>query len=144
MTGSDNTRPMSAAHLAIELERLRRENARLRAALAVNSRYARRIQRARDAALQMALWHVGYLETSRAACTARGMAHRQWENGTALLRLGRAIDNHGRWRLHDLPGIQGAIDKAAERAAEDPAAFFLRGNKHMHPRRHTAPAGGTL
>lgn len=144
MTGNDNARLPSPDHMAVELARLQVENAQLREALRVNGRYARRLQRAKDAALQMGLWHIAYLETTRAACVERGMPWRQFENGLAMLRLARCVDGRGRWRLHDLTGIQAAIDKAADRAAEDPTAFFYRGNKHMHPRRNNAPSGGTV
>jgi hypothetical protein len=143
MTGGDNVRLLSSHHLAVELSRLRDENARLREALRVNGRHARRIRRAHDAALQMALWHVGYLETSRAACMARGMAQRQWENGTALLRLARAVDGRGRWRIHDLPTVEAALQRAADRAGETPEAYFARGNKHMWRGRNDAPDKAT-
>jgi hypothetical protein len=141
MRGSDGSTLPSVEHAAVELARLREENARLRQALRVNGRYARRIRRAHDAALQMALWHIGYLETSRAACMGRGMAQRQWENGTALLRLARVIDRGGRWRLHDLPSIESALQRAADRAGETPEAYFARGNKHMRRRGHNDAAG---
>lgn len=131
MTGSDNTKLLSVEHIAVEVARLRQENMRLRQALRLNSRYARRIRRAQDAALQLALWHVGYLETTRAACMARGMGQRQWENGITLLRLARVVDQAGRWQAHDLATIQAALDKAADRAAEMPETFFLRGPRHM-------------
>lgn len=131
MTGSDNTKLLSTDHIAIEVARLRAENNRLRQALRQNSRYARRIQRSQDAALQLALWHVGYLATTRAECMSRGLGQRQWENGITLLRLARVVDQAGRWRVHDLATIQAAIDKAADRAAAVPEAYFARGPRHM-------------
>lgn len=135
MTGSDASKLASAGHIAVEVARLRAENARLRQALRVNGRYARRLQRAYDAALQMALWHVAYLETGRAAAMGRGMPQRQWENGTALLRLARAIDGRGRWRLHDLPDIEAELVRAVDVAGIAPEAFFSRGNGHMRGRK---------
>lgn len=133
MTGSDNAKLLSADHIAVEVARLRQENNRLRQALRQNGRYARRIQRSHDAALQMALWHVGYLETTRAECMARGMGQRQWENGITLLRLARVVDQAGRWRVHELALVEAALEKAADRAAAVPDAYFARGPRHMRP-----------
>lgn len=116
-------------HLELELLRLRAENTKLRKALRENGRHARRIQRAFDAALLIATWHVGYLETSRDFARAQGMAQRQWENGMALLRLARVI-NGRRWRTHDLPTIERALQRAMDRALETPDAYFAWCNRH--------------
>ena len=137
MTGNDNARLPSPDHLAVELARLRAENAQLREALRVNGRYARRIGRARDNALLLGTWHCAFLETSRSACLGRGMAQRAWEGAVALLRLARCIDGRGRWKLHTLAEIDAAIQRAADRAAADPNAFFMRGNKHLRRREAT-------
>ena len=139
MTGSDNSKLLSTDHITVEVARLRAENNRLRQALRQNSRHARRIRRAQDAALQMALWHVGYLGTTRAECMARGMGQRQWENGITLLRLARVVDQAGRWKLHDLPTIQAALERAADRAAAVPDAYFARGPRHMRAGDRAAP-----
>ena len=82
----------------------------------------RLVQRAGAAALRLARWHVAYLDTNRAACMARGMTQRQWENGQALLRLADATDERGRWLLHELPAIAEAVQRAAKRTQEVPAA----------------------
>lgn len=118
-------------HMEVELKRLRAENARLRKALRVNGRHARRIQRAYDAALLLATWHVSFLPTSREFAGGQGMPQRQWENGMALLRMAGVCDQQGRWRVHDLPTIEAALADAQTGANAAPDAFFARGNRHM-------------
>lgn len=117
-------------HMELELLRLREENTRLRKALQINGRHARRIQRAYDAALLLATWHVGYLPTSREFAKDQGMPQRQWENGMALLRLARVVNGQS-WRCHDLPTITARLDNAVVAANAAPEAFFARGNRHM-------------
>ncbi|GIV77450.1 MAG: hypothetical protein KatS3mg050_1844 [Litorilinea sp.] len=131
MTGNDGARLPSPDHVAVELARLRAENARLRRALRINGRHSRRVQRAYDAALLLATWHVAYLDTTRAACRGRGMPQRQWENGMALLRLARVVDERGRWLVHDLATVEPALQRARDRAVEVPEALFARGPRHM-------------
>lgn len=119
------------AYLLVELKRLQAENRRLRAALKENGRHARRIQRAHDAALLLAQWHLAYLPTSRHFAMSHGMPQRQWQNATALLRLARVCDQRGRWRYHDLPTIEAKLRDAVVAANAAPEAFFARGPKHM-------------
>ncbi|HXF62868.1 MAG TPA: hypothetical protein VNK95_14685 [Caldilineaceae bacterium] len=119
------------AYLELEIARLREENARLRKALRINGRHARRIQRAYDGALQLALWHVSFLPTTRGFAMAQGMTQRQWENAQALLRLARLVDQAGRWQVHDLPTIEARLERAAQAANAAPDAYFARGNRHM-------------
>jgi len=119
----------TAKHAELELRRLRDENTRLRKALRINGRHGRRIQRAYDAAMVLAVWHVAYAGTSRLDCTSRGMSQRQWENATALLRLARVIER-GRWRVHDLATIEERLRAAQDRACEAPEAFFARLPRH--------------
>jgi hypothetical protein len=122
---------MSDDHLLVEIKRLRTENRRLRSALKINGRHARRIQRAYDAALLLAQWHCAYLPTSREFAKSNGMAQRQWQNGIALLRLARVVDLAGRWHCHDLPTIEQRIERATVGANAAPDAYFARGNRHM-------------
>jgi hypothetical protein len=122
---------MSDDHLLVEIKRLRTENRRLRSALKINGRHARRIQRAYDAALLLAQWHCAYLPTSREFAKANGMAQRQWQNGIALLRLARVMDLTGRWHCHDLPTIEKKIERATVGANAAPDAYFARGTRHM-------------
>src|SRR5215204_2610278 len=105
---------MTDKHLALEVIRLREENAQLRKAMRINGRHARRIQRAYDCALMLATWHIGFLDTSRGFARSQGMAQRQWENGVALLKLARVISGQ-RWRVHDLPTIERALQRAQDR-----------------------------
>ena len=120
---------MASKHLELELLRLREENAQLRKALRVNGRHARRIQRAFDAALLLATWHVGHLDTSRDFARSMGMPQRQWENGIALLKLARVV-NGRRWRVHDLATIERALQRAQDRAMETPESYFAWCNRH--------------
>jgi hypothetical protein len=118
-------------HLLVELRRLQTENRKLRAALKINGRHARRIKRAYDAALLLAQWHCAYLPTSREFAKSNGMAQRQWQNGITLLRLARVVDLAGRWHCHDLPTIERKLENATVGANAAPEAYFARGNKHM-------------
>ncbi len=122
---------MSDNHLLVELRRLQSENRKLRAALRINGRHSRRIQRAHDCALLLAQWHVAHIPTSRDFAMGHGMAQRQWQNGITLLRLARVCDQSGRWRCHELPTIVSRIDNAAVVANAVPEAYFARGNRHM-------------
>ncbi len=122
---------MSDNHLLLELRRLQSENRKLRAALKLNGRHARRIQRAYDTGLLLAQWHAAYLPTSREFAREHGIAQRQWQNGITLLRLARVVDLAGRWHYHDLPTIAGKLDNATVGANAAPEAYFARGNKHM-------------
>jgi hypothetical protein len=119
-------------HLEIELLRLREENTQLRKALRINGRHARRIQRAYDAALLLATWHVGFLPTSRGFAKSQGMPQRQWENGIALLKLARVV-NGQRWRVHDMPTIERALRRAQDRALTTPESYFAWCNRHGRP-----------
>jgi hypothetical protein len=122
---------MSSDHLLVELRRLQSENRKLRAALKINGRHARRIQRAYDTGLLLAQWHCAYLPTSREFAREHGIAQRQWQNGITLLRLARVVDLAGRWHVHDLPTIAGKLDNATVGANAAPEAYFARGPKHM-------------
>jgi hypothetical protein len=122
---------MSDVHLLVELRRLQTENRKLRAALKINGRHARRIQRAHDVALLLSQWHVAHLPTCRDFAKEHGISQRQWENGIALLRLARVCDVGGRWHCHDLSTISAKLDNAVVGANAAPEAFFARGNKHM-------------
>jgi hypothetical protein len=118
-------------HLLIELERLQAENAKLRAALRINGRHARRISRAHDCALLLATWHVAFLPTSREFAAKNSMPQRQWQNAQALLKLARVINAAGRWLCHDLPTISARLDDAVIAANAAPEAYFAYGPAAM-------------
>jgi hypothetical protein len=120
---------MTTKHLEVELLRLRDENARLRKALRINGRHARRIQRSYDCALLLATWHVGFLDTSRDFAMSCGMSQRGWENGMALLKLARVVSQQ-RWRVHDIATIERALLRAQDRAVETPECYFTWCNRH--------------
>ena len=119
-------------HLELEVLRLREENSQLRKALRINGRHARRMQRAYDAALLLATWHVGFLDPSRDFAKSKGMPQRQWENGMALLKLARVV-NGQRWKAHDMATIDRALQSARDRALETPESYFAWCNRHGKP-----------
>lgn len=116
-------------HLELEILRLRDENSRLRKALRINGKHARRIKRAYDAAFLLATWHVGFLDTSRGFARSMGMGQRTWQNAIALLRFARVI-NRRRWEAHDIATIERALQRAMDRAMETPTAYLAWLNKH--------------
>ncbi len=122
---------MSVNHLLVEVKRLQEENQKLRAALRLNGRHARRISRAHDCALLLATWHIAYLPTSRAFAAQNGMAQRQHQNAMALLRLARIVDARGRWKCHDLPSISARLDDAVIAANSAPEVYFGHGPSSM-------------
>jgi hypothetical protein len=123
---------MTDKHLELELLRLRDENTRLRKALRLNGRHARRIQRAYDCALLLATWHVGFLDTSREFAKSMGMSQRGWENAMALLKLARVV-NSQRWKVHDIATIERALQRAHDKALEAPESYFAWCNRHGQP-----------
>lgn len=121
---------LTTDHMALELDRLRAENRRLRRRLREQSRHAERMRRAYSAALLLAQLHVGYQPTSRKLARRFGLTQRQWENGMALLRLARVV-NARQWAVHDMATIEAALQRAYDRALEEPEAFFARGPRHL-------------
>lgn len=119
-------------HLQLEIDRLKYENAKLRKALKVNGRHARRLQRAYDTALLLATWHVAHLPVSRAFARSHGVGQRSWENAIALLRLARVVHRQT-WRMHDIATIERALARAQERANAAPEVYFLHVAKHGRP-----------
>lgn len=119
-------------HIELELLRLRDENAKLRKALRINGRHSRRIQRAYESALQLAIWHVGFLDTSRGFAKSQRMSQRTWEGAMALLRLARVV-NGRRWEAHDIATIERALQRAQDRALQTPPTFFMWLSKHRRP-----------
>jgi hypothetical protein len=122
---------MTDQHIVVELRRLQTENRKLRAALKLNGRHARRIQRAHDVALLLTQFHVAHLPTCREFAMQNGVAQRQWQNGITLLRLARVCDLAGRWHVHDLTAISAKLDHAAVAANAAPEAYFARGPRSM-------------
>jgi len=122
---------MTKYHMLVEIERLQAENKKLRQALKINGRHARRISRAHDCALLLATWHIAYLPTSREFAAANGCAQRQWQNAMALLKLGRIVDLRGRWKCHDLPTISARLDDAVIAAHAAPDIYFSYGPTSM-------------
>lgn len=121
---------LTTDHMALELDRLRAEVARLRRRLREQSRHAERMRRAYNAALLLAQLHTSYQPTGRQAVKRLGMTQRQHENGLALLRLARVV-NARQWVVHDMATIEAALQRAYDRALEEPEAFFVRGPRHL-------------
>ncbi len=122
---------MNVDHLLLEINRLQSENKKMRAALKINGRHARRIQRAYDAAMLLALWHLSFLPTTREFAAQHGMGQRPWQNAMALLKLAKVCDQRGKWRYHDLATIEARLGDGVIAANAAPEAYFSKGSTHM-------------
>lgn len=117
-----------------ELQRLRLDNARLRAEAAelrkrinANGWTARIAQRAADdAMLFIADLHRGLSVSRLAMDTRHGMSRRRWEYARALLAAARVANRWYRVTVFDAAAVQRAIDAAAKRAAEDGDVIVAR------------------
>lgn len=117
-------------YLKLELAKTRAEAAQLRKKVGENSRHARRIQKAYDDALLLAMWRVSGIIPSRSYTKQQGMSQNRFQNATALLKMGRVIVRHRHWAIKDLAIIEQRLVAARQRALDDPELFFLRLNRH--------------
>lgn len=119
---SSVTQEARARWLDFTVERLDAENKALRRKLRLSSRHARRVQQAFEDAHLMATSHIAYVDTGRAAMERRGITKRRWECAVALLRMARVLDGT-RWLLHDAERIGSKLERAVERAIDEPGLF---------------------
>jgi hypothetical protein len=122
-------------YLKLEVQKLKAERARMAKALQETSRHGRRIQRAYEDALLLAMWHCSGIIPSRRYARLHKFTQNRWESATALLRMARIIVGHRRWMQTDLATIEKRLEQAKQRALESREAFFSRLNTH-HTRGH--------
>lgn len=124
-------KPLQAIrYLELENADLRRENGRLRHKLADERHHPRRIERARDDALLLAMWKGAGIHPSRRFAVAQGMTERQWENAIALLRLARVLTGNRRWVTKDAAIIEQRLERAAKTAIESEEAYNARHGRY--------------
>lgn len=117
-------------YLELELAKSRAEAAQLRKKIGEKSRHARRIQKAYEDALLLAMWWVSGIIPSRSYTKRQGMSQNRFQNATALLKMGRVIVRHRHWAIKDLAIIEQRLASARQRALDDPQLFFLRHPRH--------------
>jgi len=117
-------------YLELELTKVKAEAAQLRKKLGENSRHARRVQKAYEDALLLAMWRVSGIIPSRSYTKQQGISQNRFQNATALLKMARVIVRHRHWEVKDLAIIEQRLTTARQRALDDPELFFLRLNHH--------------
>ena len=110
--------------LEIELLKAKREAAKLRKALSINSRTHKRIEKAYEDALLLAAWRAAGIIPSRRYAGEYEMTQFRYENAFGLLKFARIIQGRRRWITDDLELIERRLGKARERAFSDPPSFF--------------------
>jgi len=124
-------RPDQQIHyLELEVAQMKAEATRLRKALHLSSRHARRIEQAFQDALLLALWRTSGVLTSRDYAKTHGMTQNRWQNAVALLRMARVIQRHRYWATEDTALIEDRLASARTVALEHPEAFWARLNRH--------------
>jgi hypothetical protein len=118
-------------YLKLEVQKLKADRARMAKALQENSRHGRRIQRAYDDALLLAMWHQGGIIPSRRYARTHKLTQNRWQNAVGLLRMARIVVRHRHWVQTDLATAEKRLEAAKQRALESPEAFFSRLNCHQ-------------
>lgn len=117
-------------YLELENTKLRAEAAQLRKKLGENSRHAKRLDRAYNDALLMAMWRAGGIIPSRDYTKLQGFSQNRFQNATALLKMARVIVRHRHWAVKDLAIIEQRLATARQKALEMPELYFLRHSRH--------------
>src|SRR5690242_10852830 len=117
-------------YLELEVAQLKAEATRLRKALHLSSRHARRIEQAFQDALLLAMWRTSGVITSREYAKTHGMTQNRWQNAVALLRMARVIQRHRSWTTNDGALIESRLASARTVALEHQEAFWARLNRH--------------
>lgn len=118
--------------LELENEQLRRAVGRLAHRLEGERYHPRRIERARDDALLLAMWKGAGIHPSRRFAVGQGMTETQWSNAIALLRLARVVTGNRRWVTTDTAVVEQRLERAAKAAIESETAYLAR---HVRYRR---------
>jgi hypothetical protein len=117
-------------YLALELAKSKAETAKLRKKLQMNNRHARRINKAYEDALLLAIWRASGIPPSRNFAKRHGITQNRWQNAQALLRMARIVERRCHWVTDNLTVIEQRLSSVKERAIETPTAFKARLNKH--------------
>ena len=117
-------------YLKLENNKLRTEATALRKRLKESSRHAKRVRRAFDDALLLAIWKVAQLSASRDYANQHGMTQNRWQSAIALLKMARVVTRYRHWVTTDLALIETRLTNAQKMAIEHPESFFLRLNRH--------------
>jgi len=117
-------------YLELENAKLRAEATQLRKKLGENARHARRIQKAYEDALLLAMWRVSGITPSRSYTKEQGISQNRFQNATTLLKMARVIVRHRQWAIKDLAIIEQRLATVRQKALNDPELFFLRHPRH--------------
>ncbi len=117
-------------YLELEVRKLQAERARLSKALQETSRHGRRVQRAYEDALLLAMWRSSGIIPSRRYAKLHRFTQNRWQNAQALLRMARVIQGHRRWATDNLAVIEKRLETAKQTALASREAFFARLNRH--------------
>jgi hypothetical protein len=127
----ESMRPDQQIHyLELEVAQLKAEATRLRKALHLSSRHAKRIEKAVVDALLLAMWRTSGVLTSRDFAKKHGMTQNRWQNAVALLKMARVIQRHRYWVTDDTALIEARLASVRTMALEHPDAFWARLNRH--------------
>lgn len=117
-------------YLKLEVEKLKADRARMAKALQENSYHGRRIQRAYEDALLLAMWRSSGIIPSRRYAKLHNFTQTRWENCVGLLRMARIIVSHRRWVTDDLATIEQRLEIAKQKALENREAYKARLTAH--------------
>jgi hypothetical protein len=117
-------------YLELELAKARAEAAQLRKKIGENSRHTRRINRAYEDALLIAMWKVAGIAVGRDYAKEQGISQNRWQNAIALLKMARVVIRERHWAVKDLPMIEQRLEAAKQRALADRNVFLLRHIRH--------------
>jgi hypothetical protein len=117
-------------YLKIEVQKLKADRARLTKALKESSRHGRRVERAYQDALLLAMWRCSGIIPSRRYARLHKITQHRYENACGLLRMARIVTGHRHWVETDLATAEKRLDQARQRAIESREAFFSRLNQH--------------
>ena len=117
-------------YLMLEINRLKDEGNQLRKKLHLSSRHARRVMQAYQDAVLLGVWRVAGASASRSYAKKYGMSQNRWEAAMALLRMARIVTRHRTWNTTDASTIDVMLEKARDRAIDQPFVFKARLNRH--------------
>lgn len=119
-------------YLENENRELRADNAALSKLAHERTYHVRRVRRAYEDALLMAIEHCRGVHPSRSyMCRPpHDLSQRRWQNAVALLRMARVIVRSRHWDTDNLDSIEKRLAQTRKRAIEQPEAYRARLNRH--------------